>query len=109
MMRQMMRRFLPADIHEQTLDRDREALARSITGLYTELKQRLFDDTNDNDSGGDTCGHGACVSWKPRSKPDDSYEIFTGDLKTGVSPPSHLTCLRFRNLTDPFLKAKRGG
>ena len=53
-----MRRFLPADIHEQTLDRDRhrEALARSITGLYAELKQRLFDDTNDNDSGGTPAG-----------------------------------------------------
>ena len=53
-----MRRFLPADIHEQTLDRDRhrEALAGSITGLYAELKQRLFDDTNDNDSGGAPAG-----------------------------------------------------
>ncbi len=53
-----MRRFLPADIHEQTLDRDRyrEALAGSITGLYAELKQRLFDETNDNDSGGAPAG-----------------------------------------------------
>lgn len=48
-----MKRFLPADVLEQTLARDRyrEALAGSITGLYTELKQRLLIDTDDNDGG----------------------------------------------------------
>ena len=53
-----MRRFLPVDIYERTLDRDRhrEALASSITGLYTELKQRLLDDTDDNDGGGSPAG-----------------------------------------------------
>ncbi len=45
-----MRRFLPADIHEQTLgnSRHREALVGSITGLYAELKLCLPDDVNDN-------------------------------------------------------------
>lgn len=49
-----MRRFLPTDIHEQSLgsDRHREALTRAIAGLYTELKQRLLDNTDDNDSKG---------------------------------------------------------
>ena len=53
-----MRRFLPADIYERTLDQDRhrEALSRSITGLYTELKQRLLDDTDDNDGGRSPAG-----------------------------------------------------
>ena len=39
-----MRRFLPTDIYQQTLARDRykEALSRSLTGLYRELKQRLL-------------------------------------------------------------------
>ena len=45
------RRFLPTDIHKQTLgkNRHRGALAVSITGLYKELKQRLLDETDDND------------------------------------------------------------
>ena len=49
-----MRRFLPADIQKQTLDKARysEALAGAITGLYTELQRRLLDDTDDNDGGG---------------------------------------------------------
>ncbi len=48
-----MRRFLPTDIHKQTLgkNRHRGALAVSITDLYKELKQRLLDETDDNDGG----------------------------------------------------------
>ena len=48
-----MKRFLPADVQEQTLARDRyrEALTGSITGLYTELRERLSSDTDDNNGG----------------------------------------------------------
>ncbi len=56
--RNQMKRFLPADVHEQTLERDRyrEALGASIKGLYTELRQHLLSETDENDNGGAPTG-----------------------------------------------------
>ena len=53
-----MKRFLPADVHQQTLERDRyrEALGASIKGLYTQLREHLLSETDENDDGGALAG-----------------------------------------------------